>query len=1308
MKRKGIVTRIGSAILVAALMMTDVAPVVAAETDSNISMEQDVTATETDSDISMEQDVTGSETGVSKVIGLEGYMAYSQYWDDYMKVDPSNPDKMIYKDSSERVYKNYVYTTPNSVLCPQNTVVVYGQKDELLDEVTGLYKYGDAYYNYAKNASSSTVLLTNKVLVVYTPAAGTIWSDRAKDCPKEDETTGFITVNGKLYAGLSDNLGSVYDTAQKKTVVKKGCYFVYEANEIEYIGTITGITRNGRKLVDATYGKKIVDTDSSVRYYEANGKTYDYLYYNYDSSYAKDANGKYLKDESGYYLYNYTCYVYGYKNDQVSFDRRKHTICWSPVSNYTQVDQNGKLLKVGFQVRVNGQMVFMNGDGYNWNDDDYDNTSLGYYVTNQAFNGNEIQSFTTNSSYTNPISYAAGESAVYEVRAVYYTQNTNAVAVYKKDENGNVVYKTDDNGNATNEPVVDHYESYQENTIVKTGPWSDAYSYSYANVNKQQIPAVTGLVVNQKSQKNYELSWNSVSVASDYVIQYYAATSAIDPNTLTEKEWSTWTTVSSKKTYWDVSIDAFNEYKTVNGQELPVTNIYFRVYATVNYDDGELYDTSTRLYSEAVGIAIPADKAILPTITGLKVEKNTDGSFTLKWDKVDKDTKIRVYYSKDKSVFDTLAYTYSLANPYAQIDVNNTPDNTADDQTYNLVDAYSVQDAMKIVNKKVEYQSFTGVNEVSSDQLYYLETGIKYYFAVVTYDSSKRSVDRTAITPYKANVSEITNKPKEVSYGYYTDVTTAATTSATRTIGNINTPAITSGKTKITLTFDRSDVTGYQIYRKNSKGKYKKIATTTSVQYVDSNLKEKTTYSYKARAYKYNTSTKKTIYSDYVYFKADTSTNNYIDLKLTKTGKNSVKLKWMKVAGATKYEVYRCVTSSTGTDISKKYDMDKYNTNSYENLANSKWELIKTINNPKTVSYKDKKLTTGESYYYQVIAYYKDGKKTKKIQSDQKVISFKLEDPQNVKTSLKGSTVKVTWNKEPYAKKYEIRYRIYNSQGNAYTEEDVIKTTKKTSYSIKNVGQGDYVSIIIRATDGKKWSDFTSAKEYGKELTATKSVKVKEVTVKDAKGKSSTAVKISWKPVAGAAYYSVYRSTSPSIFYNKDKKVYSLMPGASAIAKESNDDEYYDELLYDEYKGRSNTIVGTSAVDRGQLKTGVTYYYAVCAYAADGTSISSEGYTKPASICFKATPTIKKATAKKGKNVLTIGKVSGAKKYVVYRSTKKNSGYKKIGTTSKTTYTDKKVKKGTTYYYKVVAVGTNGLKADFESNKSKAVKVKAK
>lgn len=59
-----------------------------------------------------------------------------------------------------------------------------------------------------------------------------------------------------------------------------------------------------------------------------------------------------------------------------------------------------------------------------------------------------------------------------------------------------------------------------------------------------------------------------------------------------------------------------------------------------------------------------------------------------------------------------------------------------------------------------------------------------------------------------------------------------------------------------------------------------------------------------------------------------------------------------------------------------------------------------------------------------------------------------------------------------------------------------------------------------------------------------------------------------------------------------------------------------------------------------------------------------------------------------GKNTakVTWGAVKGVKEYTIYRSTKKDSGYKKLGTTTKTNYIDKSAAKGKTYYYKV-AIG---------------------
>ena len=50
-------------------------------------------------------------------------------------------------------------------------------------------------------------------------------------------------------------------------------------------------------------------------------------------------------------------------------------------------------------------------------------------------------------------------------------------------------------------------------------------------------------------------------------------------------------------------------------------------------------------------------------------------------------------------------------------------------------------------------------------------------------------------------------------------------------------------------------------------------------------------------------------------------------------------------------------------------------------------------------------------------------------------------------------------------------------------------------------------------------------------------------------------------------------------------------------------------------------------------------------------------------------------------------KVTGAKKYEVYRSAKMKSGYKKVSTVKTNKLTDKKkLKKGKKYYYKVRAV----------------------
>lgn len=69
---------------------------------------------------------------------------------------------------------------------------------------------------------------------------------------------------------------------------------------------------------------------------------------------------------------------------------------------------------------------------------------------------------------------------------------------------------------------------------------------------------------------------------------------------------------------------------------------------------------------------------------------------------------------------------------------------------------------------------------------------------------------------------------------------------------------------------------------------------------------------------------------------------------------------------------------------------------------------------------------------------------------------------------------------------------------------------------------------------------------------------------------------------------------------------------------------------------------------------------------------------------------VKSSTVTRNSAKLTWSKVSGAKAYEVYRATSKNGTYKKVGTTSKTSFSNTKLAPKHTYYYKVRAYKTKG------------------
>ncbi|GEM_PF-3379537 len=116
----------------------------------------------------------------------------------------------------------------------------------------------------------------------------------------------------------------------------------------------------------------------------------------------------------------------------------------------------------------------------------------------------------------------------------------------------------------------------------------------------------------------------------------------------------------------------------------------------------------------------------------------------------------------------------------------------------------------------------------------------------------------------------------------------------------------------------------------------------------------------------------------------------------------------------------------------------------------------------------------------------------------------------------------------------------------------------------------------------------------------------------------------------------------------------------------------------------------TSYVDNGR-KFNRTYYYKVRAYInTEGTTHFTPWSAVKAVRTKLTTPSPKVRSVSSTKVKVSINKVSGAQRYKVYRSTKKTVGFKQVKLTSSRSYTDTKLKKNTTYYYKVRAMRKDG------------------
>ena len=1129
-----------------------------------------------------------------------------------------------------------------------------GTLEQYKDAATGLYLVNGRYYSWGSSYNGGVNFYGNDQVAAF------VAGDSTTMAACQDKATGLYVLNGAAYGSVDNNGTVIYALVGSEGV---GAGAAAATND-EAAAVLNGLGRNANaSKASAAYN----DYD----YYEVNGQYFKHVN-------ILPLDGKFVP------------VVYG----EISFDKVKTGVKWNSLNTSNRVvNAEGKKIEVGYRLKVNDVIA---GEE-NFSDRALQNDVI---PAASATEGAMFLLTGTTNTYLKPL-VGAGESAKIQVQGVYFVENEIVAA------DGSKTY------------------TY---TVDSVGEWSEPYTFKNTFAGKapgsatglKAVPEIGACLKAVQDGTKFKLTWNPVKEASYTQIVEIASEVPLNITaenfvkflslkgeayllsdkavTVTEEEKAALLGTATTNNFtviddssrdssaeFDVNRDYAYHYFVVKAQGVAVENEY--VNNTTN--------------SNMVALTV-AQTANIPQVTGFKAEKQSDGTYDLVWNPVDADVVVYAYEKKTLPEF----FNLSLLNATAPVKVT---DEYGDTTTRKVPLSDKLTSGQKALINKVDSVSNDGLEGDSgiSTEDFDLKPGVTYYFTAYTYDDINNRDDQGDDQAPIATIDGL-------NFTRYTNFSPASKVVSVK--NDLDKPAVgtKASKNSIKLTLSGAgNPTGYQIYKKNNKNKWKKIATITDDVYTDADLKENTKYSYKVRSYYYNKDNKKTIYSDYTYKTVSTSQVTDIAVKVTMKSTSQAKVTWTKVSKAEKYEIYR----SNSSNVDKKVISKKYkNAGDFaQALDTAKFELVKTVKKAKTTSFTDKKLKAGETYTYVVMAYYKDGKKASGYIADSDIIEFAVHQPCNVQSENKGTSAKITWDADKFASKFEVKYTLYDKYGAAKSRKATVKSTKKNNYTIKGLESGGYASVSVRAYGKNKtyseWSPVTNTTS----LKVAGSITAKNTTEKLADGKTNNVVKISWKKVSGAKYYRVYRSTRAGV-YNKDEKKYTA-PG-TPIAKESNTDERYDEVGYKEYLGESDSIIGTSAIDRAQLLEGVTYYYSVVAFGEKNTEIASYvtstgskfayATSKPASVVFNRDLKISSIkNSKKGQVAVKYNKVKDAKQYVIYRADKKNGTFKKIGTSKKTSYTDKNVKKGKTYYYKVVATGTNKAKANMEVTSSvKKIKVK--
>ena len=236
-------------------------------------------------------------------------------------------------------------------------------------------------------------------------------------------------------------------------------------------------------------------------------------------------------------------------------------------------------------------------------------------------------------------------------------------------------------------------------------------------------------------------------------------------------------------------------------------------------------------------------------------------------------------------------------------------------------------------------------------------------------------------------------------------------------------------------------------------------------------------------------------------------------------------------------------------------------------------------------------------------------------------------------------TIHLTWDYVKGANRFKI-YR-YNGETKKWIAFKTVNTNEATIEGVKTGVNYSYRVLAMKVFDdgamiqGKSSSTQSCATQlYG------------DVTLQ-LKKNGNTKFDLSWNKIDGATRYIIYRKKAGESY----KKVLTL--------------------------GNVNTYT-TSSMAPG------TYFYMVKAARYDSVDrVMSEASNEVSATSKYIAPTLTITKNSTSSLKLTWNQVEGVKYYEIYRATTKNGTYKKLKTTTDTTYINTSLSKNKTYYYKV-------------------------